>query len=183
MGIKAYHGRASESVRPVNRVHGQGWEWPTPASGGMEDGRSRYAALPFPIIAVLCGKIKEQCLEREGRVGKFGFVGGLGFLVLCLPQRGRGTAKRWMRRASFRSVSGMIFLGVSRGFRIHPYEKTNPLSSSTTYGGPPSPLGKAHGETRRSTPICQIMRSISHRKFLTPGPSGSSPHTPRYSRR
>ena len=79
--IKAYHGRASESVRPVNRVHGQGWEWPTPASGGMEDGRSRYVALTFPIIAVLCGKIKEQCLEREGRVGKFGFVGELGFLV------------------------------------------------------------------------------------------------------
>ena len=73
--IKAYHGRASESVRPVNYVHGQGWEWPTPASGGMEDGRSRYAALTFPIIAVLCGKIKEQCLEREGRVGKFGFIG------------------------------------------------------------------------------------------------------------
>ena len=43
----------------------------------------------------------------------------------------------------------MIFLGVSRGFRIHPYEKTNPLSSSTTYGGPPSPLGKAHEETQQ----------------------------------
>ena len=67
----------------------------------------------------------------------------------AIRKRMRGTAKRWMRRASFRSVSGMIFLGVSRGFRIHPYGKTNPLSSSTTYGGPPSPLGKAHEETHR----------------------------------
>ena len=73
--IKAYHGRASGSVRPVKRLYGQEWGEPTPASGGMEDGRSRYAALAFPIIAVLCGKIKEQCLEREGRVGKFGFSG------------------------------------------------------------------------------------------------------------
>ena len=83
--------------------------------------------------------------DEKELVFKFGFVGPL----LCLPQRGRGTAKRWMRRASFRSVSGMIFLGVSRGFYIHPYEKTKPISSSTTYGGPPSPLGKAHGETHR----------------------------------
>ncbi|MBQ7911338.1 MAG: hypothetical protein IJ363_11225, partial [Clostridia bacterium] len=80
---------------------------------------------------------------------KFGFVGPF----LCLPQRGRGTAKRWMRRANYGSVSGMIFLGVSRVLHIHPLVNSNPLSSSTTYGGPPSPLGKAHEETHRKTAI------------------------------
>ncbi len=63
--------------------------------------------------------------------GEFGFVGELGFLV-SLPQRGRGTAKRWMRRANYGSVSGMFFLGVSRVLRIHPLVNSNPLSSSVT---------------------------------------------------
>ncbi|MBP3666910.1 MAG: hypothetical protein J6K29_07640, partial [Clostridia bacterium] len=50
------------------------------------------------------------------------------------------TAERWMRRVNYGLVSGIISLGVSRVLRIHPYERPNPLSSSTTCGGPPHPL-------------------------------------------
>ena len=42
----------------------------------MESGRSSIAALTFPIIAFLCGKIKEQCLVEMGGGGKLQFNGG-----------------------------------------------------------------------------------------------------------
>ena len=48
-----------------------------------------------------------------------------------LPQRGRWRRSRRMRRANIRFVSVFSRVGCS------------PISSSTTCGGPPSPLGKA----------------------------------------
>ena len=52
----------------------------------MESGRSSIAALTFPIIAVLCGKIKEQCLVEMGGGGKLQFSGERG------ERRTRGSA-------------------------------------------------------------------------------------------
>jgi hypothetical protein len=46
---------------------------------------------------------------NDSVISKFGFIGLLGFLVLCLPQRGRGTAERWMRRAGYGFLMGRRF--------------------------------------------------------------------------
>ncbi|MBQ7911572.1 MAG: hypothetical protein IJ363_12400, partial [Clostridia bacterium] len=72
----------------------------------------------------------------------------VGFLV-SLPQRGRGPAIAVDEESQFPFGSGYDVSWRLKGFRIHPDEQVNPLSSSTTCGGPPSPLGKAHEETQQ----------------------------------
>ena len=75
---------------------------------------------------------------------KFGFVGPF----LCLPQRGRGTAERWMRRASFRWASGVISLGLSKVF-AYTRMKTKPALLIHHLRWSPFPAGEGSRETYR----------------------------------
>ena len=96
-------------------------EFPPVSRRKTPTGRDKSVCLavtPFVMAAGSTEKREKEASRLQPRALPFRVSSNCslsaGFLVLCLPQRGRGTAKRWMRRASFRSASGMISLFVSR---------------------------------------------------------------------
>ena len=94
--------------------------------------------------------------------GKFGFVGAF----FCLPQRVRGTAKRWMRRANCGLVSGVISIYISMvsTFTLMNISTRSPHPSRPT-GAPPSPLGKAK---RRGRQPDKLQFELSPKQDLLP---------------
>ena len=91
-------------------------------------------ALSVSIIPYFMGFCKwiEKILSMLERMReetfKFGFIGELATTLISLPQRGRGTAKRWMRRAFVDQRIGCI-TNFPTAFRV--YENPENLIVST----------------------------------------------------